>query len=124
MNGICILAPASSNLIKVNGQASVNSFSIHHKRISMAVEFVNLGEHKNVYGCVFGDNDVHISSAIGPDGRAMIMFNTEDGQKNEDYLGRDLNELPCPEMVLIFEDAHTIASLCQMLLEMQKHFMK
>jgi hypothetical protein len=91
----------------------------------MAVEFINLGEHKNVFSVTFGNNDVFISSAVSNDGRAMLMFYTNDESlKSEDFVGADLNTLPFPEAVLMFEDAHTIASLVQLLMECQKHFIR
>jgi hypothetical protein len=91
----------------------------------MAVEFIDLGQHKNVFSVTFGRNDVFISSAFSNDGRAMIMFYTNnDDLKSEDFVGADLNDLPFPEAVLMFEDPHTMSSLMQLILECQKSFFK
>lgn len=91
----------------------------------MAVKFSDIGGHKNVYTVLFGDNDVHISSAVSNDGRALIMFNTATEELDQiEFKDKPVDELPFPECVLMFEDPHTIASLIQMLSEIQKHFFK
>lgn len=91
----------------------------------MGVQFADLGKHKNVYTVAFGFNDVHISSAVSNDGRALIMFNTAtDELDSTKFANVPLDNLPFPECVLMFEDPHTIASLVQMLLEIQKSFFK
>ena len=93
----------------------------------MAVQFINIGKHKNVYSVVFGLNDVMITQAQNPAGNnAMIMFHSADPNTlhPEQYVGVNTDEMPCPEVTLVFEDPETIATLIQSLSEIQKMFFK
>jgi len=90
----------------------------------MAVEFIDIGSHKNIYAVVFGHNDVLITQAQDSKTRkAMIIFHSADDQmKPEDYINKFVDEIPLPDSVLVFEDPETIATLIQSLSEIQKMF--
>jgi hypothetical protein len=88
----------------------------------MAVDFIDIENHKNVYAAVFGAGDVYISQATNPGaGKAMVMFhNTNSEGEPYDFNGKRLDELPFPDMVLMFEDAATIARLINVLAKIQE----
>jgi hypothetical protein len=91
----------------------------------MAVEFINIGAHKNVYAVVFGHNDVLITQAQDKKtNKAMIIFHSADPEtiKPEEFLNKYVDQLPIPDSVLVFEDPETIATLIQSLSEIQKMF--
>lgn len=93
----------------------------------MAVQFINIGIHKNVYSVVFGRNDVLITQATNESkGQAMIMFHSYDPEITipEKFTNKYTDEIPCPEVTLVFEDPETIATLIQSLAEIQKTFFK
>lgn len=91
----------------------------------MAVQFIDMGVHKNVYSVVFGRNDVLITQAQNKiAGKAMIMFHSADPDtiNPEKFTNKFVDEIPCPEVTLVFEDPETIATLIQSLCEIQKMF--
>jgi hypothetical protein len=90
----------------------------------MAVDFVDLGSHKNVYAALFGDGDVYISQAVNVhEGKACILFhNVMVKGHDPKWRNEDLNDLPLPDMALVFEDPATIAMLIQHLAELQRKF--
>lgn len=91
----------------------------------MAVEFIDMGNHKNVFAVVFGRNDVLITQAQNKKERkAMIIFHSADPEtvKPDEFINKYVDEIPFPDNVLVFEDPETIATLIQSLSEIQKMF--
>jgi hypothetical protein len=90
----------------------------------MAVDFIDLGSHKNVYAALFGNRDVYISQAVNrQEGKACILFhNVMQEGHDPKWRNEDLDNLPLPDMALVFEDPATIAMLIQHLAELQRNF--
>ncbi len=83
----------------------------------MAVDFMDLDSHKNVYSAILGRGDVYISYATQPEtGRCFIMFhNTDEVGVPLETTGKQLEEIPLPDMVIHFEDPATINRMIRML---------